>query len=106
MLVSVTERTREIGIVKALGATPQFILIQFLVEALVLSLFGGVVGLALGWGLALLISVSVPGMTGASVPLWAVALSFGFTTAIGVIFGLAPAIKASRLHPIDALRYE
>ena len=106
MLVSVTERTREIGIVKALGATPQFILIQFLVEALVLSLFGGLVGLALGWGLALLISVSVPGMTGASVPWWAVALSFGFTTAIGVIFGLAPAIKASRLHPIDALRYE
>jgi len=102
----VTERTREIGIVKALGATPQFILIQFLVEALVLSLFGGLVGLALGWGLALLISVSVPGMTGASVPWWAVALSFGFTTAIGVIFGLAPAIKASRLHPIDALRYE
>jgi len=106
MLVSVTERTREIGIVKALGATPQFILIQFLVEALVLSLFGGVVGLALGWGLALLIALAVPGMSGAAVPLWAVLLALGFTTAIGVIFGLAPAIKAARLHPIDALRYE
>jgi len=106
MLVSVTERTREIGIVKALGATPQFILIQFLVEALVLSLFGGMVGLALGWGLALLIALGVPGMSGAAVPLWAVLLALGFTTAIGVIFGLAPAIKASRLHPIDALRYE
>jgi len=106
MLVSVTERTREIGIVKALGATPRFILLQFLVEALVLSLFGGLVGLALGWGFAVLISMAVPGMAGASVPLWAVALALGFTTAIGVIFGLAPAIKAARLHPIDALRYE
>ncbi|PKM02813.1 MAG: multidrug ABC transporter substrate-binding protein, partial [Gammaproteobacteria bacterium HGW-Gammaproteobacteria-5] len=76
------------------------------VEALVLSLFGGLVGLALGWGLALLIALAVPGMSGAAVPLWAVLLALGFTTAIGVIFGLAPAIKASRLHPIDALRYE
>ena len=106
MLVSVTERTREIGIVKALGATPRFILLQFLVEALVLSLFGGLIGLALGWGFALLISVAVPGMSGASVPGWAVLLSLGFTTAIGVIFGLAPAVKAARLNPIDALRYE
>ena len=106
MLVSVTERTREIGIVKALGATPQFILLQFLVEALVLSLCGGLIGLVLGWGFALLVAASIPGMAGASVPLWAVLLAFGFTTAIGVLFGLAPAIKASRLHPIDALRYE
>lgn len=106
MLVSVTERTREIGIVKALGATPQFILLQFLVEALVLSFCGGLIGLVLGWGFALLISAAVPGMAGASVPLWAVLLAFGFTTLIGVIFGLAPAVKASRLHPIEALRYE
>ncbi len=106
MLVSVTERTREIGIVKALGATPRFILLQFLVEALVLSLFGGLIGLALGWGFALLISMAVPGMSGASVPGWAVLLSLGFTTAIGVIFGLAPAVKAARLNPIEALRYE
>src|SRR3546814_13091689 len=90
MLVSVTERTREIGIVKALGATPQFILIQFLVESLVLSLFGGLVGLALGCGLALLIALAVPGMSGAAVPLWAVLLALGCTAAIGVIFGLRP----------------
>ncbi len=106
MLVSVTERTREIGIVKALGATPRFILIQFLVEALVLSLFGGLVGLALGWGLAALLALMIPGMTDAIVPAWAVLLALGFTTAIGVIFGLAPAVKAARLNPIDALRYE
>ncbi|MFY8136300.1 MAG: ABC transporter permease [Aquimonas sp.] len=106
MLVSVTERTREIGIVKALGATPRFILLQFLVEALVLSLFGGLIGLALGWGFAFLLSAVVPALSGASVPGWAVLLSLGFTTAIGVIFGLAPAVKAARLNPIEALRYE
>jgi len=106
MLVSVTERTKEIGIAKALGATPQFILFQFLVEALILSLLGGVIGLALGYGLAAMIAMFMPGDGGVMVPLWAVALSFGFTTAIGVIFGLAPAIKASKLNPVDALRYE
>jgi len=106
MLVSVTERTKEIGIAKALGATPQFILFQFLIEALILSLLGGVIGLALGYGLAAMIAMFMPGDGGVMVPLWAVALSFGFTTAIGVIFGLAPAIKASKLNPVDALRYE
>lgn len=106
MLVSVTERTREIGINKSLGATPQFILIQFLVEALVLCFFGGLVGLLLGWGFATLLALSIPGMSGATVPLWAVLLALSFTTVIGVIFGLVPAIKASRLNPIDALRYE
>ena len=106
MLVSVTERTREIGIVKALGAAPRFILLQFLVEALVLSLLGGLIGVVLGWSFALLISFAVPGMAGASVPPWAILLALGFTTAIGVVFGLAPAMKAARLHPIDALRYE
>ncbi|MBU2280644.1 MAG: ABC transporter permease [Gammaproteobacteria bacterium] len=106
MLVSVTERTREIGIVKALGATPQFILLQFLVEALVLSLFGGVLGLVLGYLFAALIAFSLPSMPGALVPLWAIGLSFGFTSLIGLVFGLAPAVKAARLQPIDALRYE
>ncbi|XOV80904.1 MAG: ABC transporter permease [Aestuariibacter sp.] len=106
MLVSVTERTREIGTVKALGATPQFILIQFLIEALVLSLFGGIIGLCLGYGVAALLTLMIPSMPAATVPTWAIMLSLGFTTAIGVIFGLAPAIKASRLNPIDALRYE
>ncbi|GGO74865.1 ABC transporter permease [Bowmanella pacifica] len=106
MLVSVTERTREIGINKALGATPNFIMLQFLVEALVLSLFGGIIGLLLGWGLAAFLSMLVPSMPAALVPGWAIALSFGFTTAIGVIFGLMPAVKAANLNPIDALRYE
>jgi putative ABC transport system permease protein len=106
MLVSVTERTREIGIVKALGATPRFILVQFLIEALGLSLFGGLVGLACGWGLAALLAMTVPGMAAATVPWWAVALAMGFTSVIGVVFGLAPAVKAARLPPIEALRYE
>ncbi len=106
MLVSVTERTREIGIVKALGATPQFILLQFLVEALVLSLFGGLLGLMLGYLFAALIAFSLPSMPDALVPLWAIGLSFGFTSLIGLVFGLAPAVKAARLQPIDALRYE
>jgi len=106
MLVSVTERTKEIGIAKALGATPQFILMQFLMEALVLSLFGGIIGLILGYGFASLIAVFMPGSNGIIVPLWAIWLSFGFTTTIGVVFGLAPAIKAAKLHPVDALRYE
>lgn len=106
MLVSVTERTKEIGIVKALGATPQFILLQFLVEAIVLSLFGGLIGLILGYGFAALMSLVVPGMPDALVPLWSVMLAIGFTSCIGIVFGLAPAIKASRLNPIDALRFE
>ncbi len=106
MLVSVTERTRVIGTLKALGATPGFIMLQFLVEAVVLSLFGGMIGLAIGYGLSSFISVIAPNMPDAHIPGWAVMLSFGFTSAIGIIFGLAPAIKAARLNPIDALRYE
>ena len=106
MLVSVTERTREIGIVKALGATPQVILLQFLLEAVLLSLFGGLLGLLLGYGVAALLSALIPGLSAAVVPLWAVLLSLGFTTFIGVVFGLMPAVKAARLAPIDALRYE
>ena len=106
MLVSVTERTRVIGTLKALGATPGFIMLQFLVEAVVLSLFGGLIGLIIGYGAAGLISFLVPSMPDAYIPVWAVILSFGFTSMIGIIFGLAPAIKAARLNPIDALRYE
>jgi len=106
MLVSVTERTKEIGIATALGATPQFILFQFLIEALLLSLLGGIIGLLLGYGLASMVALVMPGSSGVMVPMWAIGLSFGFTTAIGVIFGLAPAIKAAKLNPVDALRYE
>ncbi len=106
MLVSVTERTREIGIVKALGATPQVILLQFLLEAVLLSLFGGLLGLLLGYGVAALLGALIPSLSDTMVPLWAVLLSLGFTTFIGVVFGLMPAVKAARLAPIDALRYE
>jgi putative ABC transport system permease protein len=106
MLVSVTERTREIGILKALGATRQDILLQFLIEALVLCMIGGLVGVLIGFGLGALVSALLPGFPEAHVPLWAVLLSFGFCAAVGVIFGIVPAAKAAQLNPIDALRYE
>jgi len=106
MLVSVTERTREIGILKALGATRQDILLQFLIEALALCMIGGLVGVAIGYGLGAMVSALLPGFPDAHVPIWAVMLSFGFCAAVGVIFGIIPAAKAAQLNPIDALRYE
>ena len=106
MLVSVTERTREIGILKALGATRHDILLQFLIEALVLCMIGGLVGIAIGFGLGVLVASLLPGFPPAHVPLWAVLLSFGFCAAVGVIFGIVPAAKAAQLNPIDALRFE
>lgn len=102
MLVSVTERTREIGLRKALGAKRNDILKQFLIEAVVLSVTGGVVGIALG----MLVSVVIAIILVSTVTLWSVVLAFGFSVAIGIIFGVAPAIRASKLNPIDALRYE
>ncbi|HET7922202.1 MAG TPA: FtsX-like permease family protein, partial [Gammaproteobacteria bacterium] len=106
MLVSVTERTREIGICKSLGARRNDILMQFLIESVILSLFGGVIGLLLGYGIGTLIAHAVPAFLGAHVPWWAVALAFGFSGGVGVLFGIAPAAKAAALDPIDALRYE
>jgi putative ABC transport system permease protein len=105
MLVSVTERTREIGIQKALGATRFDILLQFLIEAVFLCLLGGLIGLLLGFGAGCLIS-STTGLPEATVPLWAGFLAFGFSAGTGLIFGIIPAFKASNLDPIDALRYE
>ncbi len=107
MLVSVTERTREIGIRKSVGARRQDILVQFLIEAISLSLVGGALGLAAGYGIGVLVAGMLPGdWPAAHVPLWAVALAFGFSTLVGVFFGIYPAGKAASLDPIEALRYE
>ncbi|MHB1617296.1 MAG: ABC transporter permease [Metallibacterium sp.] len=105
MLVSVTERTREIGILKSLGATRSDILMQFLIEAATLSLLGGLIGLILGYGVGLLVLHFVPAFGGASVPIWAAFLAIGFSAAVGVVFGIAPAARAASLDPIVALSY-
>lgn len=104
MLVSVTERTKEIGIRKAVGATRTNILSQFLIEAVVLTAIGGVIGLAAGEGLSFLINRFSP--LPAFIPVWAILLGLAVSAGIGIVFGLYPAWKASRLDPIDALRYE
>jgi len=106
MLVSVTERTREIGICKAIGAKRHHILLQFLLEALVLCLLGGIAGLAIGYGLGVLAASLIPNFPPAHTPWWAVALAIGFSGAVGVGFGILPAAKAANLDPISSLRYE
>jgi putative ABC transport system permease protein len=102
MLVSVTERTREIGLRKAVGATPHDILSQFLIEAVILSLFGGIIGILLGAAGSLALNAAVK----TYVTPWSVFLASGFSALIGIIFGVAPAVRAARLDPIEALRYE
>jgi putative ABC transport system permease protein len=104
MLVSVTERTREIGIRLAIGARPRDVLSQFLVEAVVLSVLGGVIGILIGSAAALLLPI-VAGWT-TVLPWNAIVLAFGVSAAIGMFFGIYPARKASQLDPIVALRYE
>jgi putative ABC transport system permease protein len=104
MLVSVTERTREIGLRMAIGARGRDVLLQFLVEAIVLSLFGGAIGIALGFGLSRGVTFWMQWPTAVSPG--AVAVAFGFAGAIGVFFGFYPARKAAALDPIDALRFE
>jgi putative ABC transport system permease protein len=109
MLVSVSERTREIGLRKAVGARPSAILLQFLVEAVVLCLLGGALGLAFGQALTTLVARFLPEeMQGTDMilPASAVALAFTFSAVVGLVFGMFPAIKAARLDPIDALRHE
>ncbi len=102
MLVSVTERTREIGLRKALGATPNVILLQFLIEAALLSIIGGLIGLTI----AFLGSLAIQSFFPAKVTLEAVLLAFGVSTVVGLVFGAAPASRAAKLSPIEALRYE
>jgi len=102
MLVSVTERTREIGLRKAVGAKPQDILIQFLIESVALSVTGGGIGVLIGY----LGSLAINQFINTTVTFWSVALAFGVSAAIGIIFGVAPAARASKLNPIEALKYE
>ena len=104
MLVSVTERTREIGIRKAIGAKGMDILLQFLIEAVVLSVLGGGIGIAIGYGGSALAGKALTMNT--SISMTSVMVAFGFSAAIGIIFGVFPARKAAAMDPIDALRYE
>lgn len=106
MLVSVTERTREIGILKALGARRSDIMLQFLLEAMLLSALGGMVGLLIGWIGGWLVSSLVPALPSAVVPAWAAALALGSSSLVGVVFGIVPAARAASLDPIAALRSE
>jgi putative ABC transport system permease protein len=104
MLVSVTERTREIGIRMAIGARGSDILAQFLTEAVVLSMLGGIIGIAIGVGVAY--GAKLLAGWAISIPPWSIGLAFGFSAAVGIFFGIYPARKASRLDPIEALRYQ
>ena len=104
MLVSVTERTREIGTRMAVGAKRVDILLQFLWESMVLCLVGGVIGIAVGW-IGSTIVASIGGWT-AMISFTAIALALGFASAVGLFFGIYPANKASKLDPVEALRYE
>lgn len=102
MLVSVTERTREIGLRKAIGATSNDIKLQFMIEAIVISLTGGVIGLFFGW----VTTIAIKSLLNAEIPVWSIFMALGFSILVGIIFGTYPAVKASKKDPIEALRYE
>jgi len=104
MTISVTERTREIGLRKALGARRREILVQFLTEAAVLTSIGGILGIALGSAIGIVVNL-VTGFP-VSLPWWSFALGLGFSASVGLVFGMVPAVRAARLDPIEALRYE
>ena len=105
MLVSVTERTKEIGIRKAVGATKSAIVLQFLLEAMTLTFFGGVLGVIIAIGISNLIMLLIPSLP-AQVPLWAILAGLFTSTGVGLVFGVFPAMRAARLDPIECLRYE
>ncbi len=105
MLMSVTQRTREIGVRKAIGARRRDVVWQFLTEAVVLTGAGGVIGVLAGLGISLLINALIPKLPSA-VPLWSIFLAVGVSMSVGLFFGMYPAVKASRLNPVEALRYE
>ena len=105
MLVSVTERTREIGVRKAVGARRSDITWQFLLEAMTLTASGGLMGILVGWLFSLAIRTFVPSLP-STVPVWSVVAGFTVATSIGLFFGMWPALKAARLDPIAALRHE
>ncbi len=105
MLMSVTKRTREIGVRRAIGARKRDVIWQFLTEAIVLTGSGGVIGVILGVAISLLINLAVPSLP-SSVPLWSIILGVTVSMSVGLLFGMYPAIKAARLDPVEALRYE
>lgn len=105
MLVSVTERTKEIGIRKAIGATKGSIVLQFLLEAMALTFLGGIIGVTLAVGISQLVMLLIPSLP-ASIPMWAVILGLTVSISVGLIFGVLPARKAANLDPIECLRYE
>jgi len=105
MLVSVTERTREIGVRKAIGARRSDIVLQFLTEAVVLTGLGGLCGMLIGWVISLASHLAFPNLP-TSVPLWAAGLGIVVSVGIGLFFGIWPASKAARMDPVEALRYE
>ena len=104
MLISVTERTQEIGIRKALGATQREIKWQFLIEASLLTATGAAAGLFIGWGISELLAYYTP--LPARIPLWSVFAAIGLAALTGILFGMIPALRAAKLDPVDALRYE
>ena len=105
MLITVTERTREIGIKMAAGARRRVLLIEFLVEALILSGGGGLVGILLGISVPFSVRFFAPSIA-IEIPAMAIVLGFGVTLAVGLTFGMVPAVRASRLNPVEALRHE